>query len=86
MLVSEAKSREGKKIFVFDGLFTRETLDHLRSIILNYGVYYYDDSYDEESDNVQWIAAFNVDEYVRSRMWGITREVSRSLPNLVLVM
>ncbi|XP_028394289.1 uncharacterized protein LOC114518487 isoform X2 [Dendronephthya gigantea] len=76
MLVSEAKSEEGKKIFVFDGLFKRDVLDQLRSVILNYGVYYYDDSYDEESDNVQWIAAFNVDEYVQSRMWGITREIA----------
>lgn len=78
-LISSAKSQEGKKIFVFDDLFTRDVLDHLRSVVLNYGVYYYDDSYDEESDNVQWIAAFDVDKYVQSHMWGITERVSVSL-------
>ena len=77
-LVSEAKSKEGKRILVFDDLFTKDVLDYLRNVILNYGVYYYDDSYDEESDNVQWIAAFDVDKYVQSRMWGITREVCSS--------
>ncbi len=61
---------------MFDGLFTRDVLDHLRSVILNHGVYYYDDSYDEDSDNVQWIAGFDVDKYVQSRMWRITGDVS----------
>ena len=75
-LVSEAKSKEGKKIFVFDGLFTKDLLDQLRSAILNHGVYFYDDSYDKESDNVQWIAAFEVDKYVQSRMWRITKDVA----------
>ena len=61
---------------MFDGLFTRDVLDRLRSVTLNHGVYFYDDSYDKDSDNVQWIAAFDVDKYVLSRMWGITRDVS----------
>ena len=77
-LVSEAKSKAGKKIVVFDDLFTRDVLDNLRSVILNYGVYFYDDSYEVESDNVQWIAAFDVDKYVQSKMWGITSDVSMS--------
>ena len=64
---------------MFDGLFTSDMLDQLRSAILNHGVYFYDDSYDKESDNVQWIAAFEVDKYVQSRMWGITRDVSMYL-------
>ena len=77
--IYEAKSQEGKRIVVFDDLFPNDVLNHLRSVILNYGVYYYDDSYNEENDNVQWIAGFKVDKYVQSRMWGTTWEVSRSL-------
>ena len=64
---------------MFDDLFTKDVLDHLRSVILNHGVYYYDDSYEVESDNVQWIAGFDVDSYVQSRMWGITRDVSSTI-------
>ena len=75
-LVSEAKTKNGKRIVVFDGLFSKDDLDNLRRAILNYGVYYYDDSYDEESDNVQWIAGFEVDDYIKSNMWNTTQQVS----------
>ena len=73
--VAEHQSLQGKKILVFDGLFEKEDLDKLRSVVLKYGTYYYDDSEDEDSDNVQWIAGFTVDSYIRSRMWNITHQV-----------
>lgn len=78
-MTAKAKSKEGKKIFVFDGLFDNDTLANLRSLILSYGVYFYDDSYDKESDNVQWIAGFSVDKYVQSRMWEVTKKVKVAL-------
>ena len=74
-----AKSKVGKKIVTFDGLFSKHDLDNLRSAILNYGVYYYDDSYDNESDNVQWIAGFKIDHYIKSNLWKITQEVRTTI-------
>ena len=75
-IVSQAISKNDKKIFVFDGLFDKDVLDNLRSNILNYGVFYYDDSYDEDSDNVQWIAGFEVDHFVKSNLWETVQNVS----------
>ncbi|EDO45046.1 predicted protein [Nematostella vectensis] len=74
--VAEYQSSEGKKIFVFDDLYDKEDLDNLRAHILKYGVYYFDDSDDNESDNVQWIAGFNIDNYLKSRFWNITHRVA----------
>ncbi|XP_022090064.1 uncharacterized protein LOC110978974 [Acanthaster planci] len=71
------QAKNGKKIFVFDDLFSTEDLDKLRSFTVRHGHYFFDDSIDTDSDNVQWIAAFNIDDYVRSRMWNITRRVAR---------
>ena len=74
--VAEHQSLTGKKIFVFDGLFEQEDLDKLRSVILKYGTYYYDDSEDSTSDNVQWIAGFPINSYIKSRLWNITHQVN----------
>ena len=75
-VVSHHKSTEGRNIFVFDDLFVKEDLDRLRVVILKYGTYYYDDSDDDpESDNVQWIAGFDIDDYVKSRIWNNTHQV-----------
>lgn len=82
--VAAHQSLTGKKIFVFDGLFEKEDLDKLRSLVLKYGTYYYDDSEDDSSDNVQWIAGFSVDSYIKSRIWNITHQVLRIF-TLVLV-
>jgi len=74
-LVAKYETKEGKKIFVFDDLFDKKDLDQLRVVILKYGLYYYDDSEVEDSDNVQWIAGFSIDSYIQSRLWNITHKV-----------
>lgn len=74
--VSKYQTKDGKKIFVFDDLFDKSDLDQLRAVILKYGLYYYDDSEVDDSDNVQWIAGFSVDSYIKSRLWTITRKVN----------
>ena len=75
--VSEHASTEGKKILVFDDLFDKEDLDKLRAFIFKHGTYYYDDTDegDDDSDNVQWIAGFEVDSYIQSRLWNIMQQV-----------
>ena len=75
--VSEQTSIQGKKILVFDDLFDKEDLDKLRALILKHGTYYYDDSDlgDDDSDNVQWIAGFEINDYIQSRLWNIMQQV-----------
>ena len=68
-------SKSGRKLFVFDNVFPKDVLDHLRSFVLNYGTYYYDDSVDEGSDNVQWIAGFSLEEYLQSPYWKVVKKV-----------
>ena len=84
--VSEHKSTQGKKILVFDDLFDKEDLDKLRAFIFKHGTYYYDDSDegDNDSDNVQWIAGFEINDYIQSRLWNIMQQVCESLmPTLI---
>ena len=66
---------DGRKIFVFDNLFPKELLDHLRSFVLKYGSYFYDDSIDSDSDNVQWIAGFLLKPYLLSPYWKVVKKV-----------
>lgn len=75
--VSEHVSMQGKRILVFDDLFDKEDLDQLRAFIFKHGTYYYDDSDegDGDSDNVQWIAGFEVNDYIRSRLWNVMQQV-----------
>ena len=75
--VSEHTSTEGKKIVVFDDLFDKEDLDRLRAFIFKHGTYYYDDSDDGDDggDNVQWIAGFEINDYIQSRLWNIMQQV-----------
>lgn len=75
--VSEHTSTEGKKIVVFDDLFDKEDLDRLRAFIFKHGTYYYDDSDDGDDggDNVQWIAGFEINDYIQSRLWKIMQQV-----------
>ena len=67
---------QGEKIFVFDNLFPKDLLDHMRAHVLKYGTYFYDDSIDEESDNVQWIAGLDMPLYLKSPYWKIIHAVS----------
>ena len=75
--VSEHMSMQGKRILVFDDLFDKEDLDKLRAFIFKHGTYYYDDSDegDDDSDNVQWIAGFEISDYIQSRLWNIMQQV-----------
>ncbi|KAM7447370.1 hypothetical protein ABFA07_004382 [Porites harrisoni] len=79
--VSEHSSTEGKKIFVFDDLFDKEDLDRLRAFIFKHGTYYYDDSDDGDDggDNVQWIAGFEINDYIQSRLWNIMQQTLKHL-------
>ena len=67
---------DGRKIFVYDNLFSEDLLAHLRAFVLKYGSYFYDDSIDSESDNVQWIAGFLLNPYIKSPYWKIVQSVS----------
>lgn len=85
--VSEHTSTQGKKILVFDDLFDKEDLDKLRAFIFKHGTYYYDDSDegDNDSDNVQWIVGFEINDYIQSRLWNIMQQVCESfMPTLTL--
>ena len=75
--VSEHLSMQGKRILVFDDLFDKEDLDKLRVFIFKHGTYYYDDSDegDSDSDNVQWIAGFEINDYIKSRLWNVMQQV-----------
>lgn len=79
--VSSSKSLEGKEIHVFDDLFEKEDLDRLRAFIFKHGTYYYDDSDegDDDSDNVQWIAGFEIDAYIKSRLWNIMQQTLKHI-------
>ena len=68
---------EKRKIVVYDNLFPKLLLDHLRDFVLKFGKYYYDDSIDEHSDNVQWIAGFDLDEFIGSPYWAVVKKVSK---------
>ncbi|XP_067048677.1 uncharacterized protein [Acropora muricata] len=74
--VSEHLSMQGKRILVFDDLFDKEDLDKLRVFIFKHGTYYYDDSDegDSDSDNVQWIAGFEINDYIKSRLWNVMQQ------------
>ncbi|XP_033642095.1 uncharacterized protein LOC117302311 [Asterias rubens] len=70
-------SANGKKIYVFDDLFSKEDLDKLRTFTVDHGNYFFDDSIDADSDNVQWIAAFSIDNFTQTTVWNITRQVAK---------
>lgn len=40
------------------------------------GDYYFDDSYDEDSDNVQWISAINIELFIKSRLWKVVQRIA----------
>ena len=48
----------------------------MRAHVLKYGTYFYDDSIDEESDNVQWIAGLDMPLFLKSPYWKIISAVS----------
>lgn len=72
----EYTTEDGRKIFVFDNLFPDDLLDHMRKFVLEYGTYFYDDSIDSDSDNVQWVAGFLLDPYVKSPYWKIIQKAA----------
>jgi len=57
-------------------LFNTSDLDALRTFTVKYGKYYYDDHLDFTSDNVQWIAGFNIKKLVQSRIWPVVHQVA----------
>ncbi len=66
---------QGDRLYVFDNLFPVELLDHVRAYVLKYGTYFYDDSIDSDSDNVQWIAGHDMYRYIESPYWKIIKAV-----------
>eukprot|EP00794_Sanderia_malayensis_P015297 gene15297-16874_t len=75
-VVGNYSTQKGEKIYVFDDLFPVELLDHMRSHVLKYGTYYYDDSIDQDSDNVQWIAGLDMPDYLKSPYWKVIQAVA----------
>ncbi|XP_071486638.1 uncharacterized protein [Diadema antillarum] len=70
-------THQGKRVYVFDGIFNEEDLMKLRNFVPRHGHFYFDDSLDLDSDNVQWIAGFKIDDYAGSKMWPATRKVAQ---------
>ncbi|XP_030842505.1 uncharacterized protein LOC753783 isoform X2 [Strongylocentrotus purpuratus] len=67
---------QGKRLYIFDGLFNADDLMKLREFVPKHGKFYFDDSLDLDSDNVQWIAGFPIDSYVQGKMWTATQKVA----------
>ena len=58
-------------MMVIDGVFDPDEILSLRSFVLeNHALMFYDNSLDSDTDNVQWITAINVDEFVKTNMWN----------------
>jgi len=76
-VVANFSTEKGEKIYVFDDLFPKDLLDHMRAHVLKYGTYFYDDSIDEESDNVQWIAGLDMPLFLKSPYWKIISAVAK---------
>ncbi|XP_066295870.1 uncharacterized protein [Branchiostoma lanceolatum] len=74
-IIQEFYDSNDMKGVVLDNLFDEEDLSALRTFTIKYGQYYFDDSIDLDSDNVQWIAGFPVESFVKSKMWNITSQV-----------
>ncbi|KAI8479615.1 hypothetical protein Bbelb_426330 [Branchiostoma belcheri] len=74
-IIQEFYDSKDMKGVVLDNLFDEEDLSALRTFTIKYGHYFFDDSIDLDSDNVQWIAGFPVESYVKSKMWNITSQV-----------
>eukprot|EP00058_Branchiostoma_floridae_P025287 XP_002610777.1 hypothetical protein BRAFLDRAFT_126315 [Branchiostoma floridae] len=74
-IIQEFYDSNDMKGVVLDNLFDEEDLSALRTFTIKYGQYFFDDSIDLDSDNVQWIAGFPVESYVKSKMWNITSQV-----------
>nr|CAB3263028.1 uncharacterized protein LOC100186758 [Phallusia mammillata] len=75
-LTLRRNNKAGDFVAVFDGLFKKEDLDELRTHTVKNGKYFYDDSLDLSSDNVQWIAGFHVDNFVKSRFWPVIKQMA----------
>ncbi|XP_076820366.1 uncharacterized protein LOC143465783 isoform X1 [Clavelina lepadiformis] len=75
-LIMKRLSKNGEFLAVFDDLFDKRDLDALRTYTVKYGKYFYDDHLDLTSDNVQWIAGFQVKKFVQSRFWPIVKKVA----------
>ncbi|XP_039256913.2 uncharacterized protein LOC120333637 [Styela clava] len=71
------ENRNGHFVAVFDGLFDESSLSLLRSWVIKYGTYFFDGSIDVDSDNVQWIAGINVDDFVHTQFWPVIKRMSQ---------
>ncbi|XP_054768909.2 uncharacterized protein LOC129276552 [Lytechinus pictus] len=75
-LTKNYTTSQGKRLYIFDGLFDADDLMKLREFVPKHGTFYYDDSLDLDSDNVQWIAGFPIESYVQGKMWTPTQKVA----------
>ena len=75
--INRYMTSEKKGIIVFDDLFSKDELDQLRSHIISHGRYLYQDGLEWDSDNVQWITGYSVQDFVRTTYWLKIRQVAR---------
>ena len=69
---------DGRHIVVFDDIVPAKELDALRYTIINGG--YNDNAAGVDStDNVQWIMAFEVEEFVQTSLWQLASQIIRAV-------
>ena len=74
------------QLMVFDGLFARDDLDKLLSYVKEDARVFYDNHLDEDSDNVNWIMAFEIPQFTRLRLWPIIRDAAQFLTGKLLLL
>ena len=67
-------SAKGLSVTILDNIFSREDLDILRNFVLDNGTYNFDLSVDS-ADNVKWVTGYEVDEFTKSRIWVVAKQV-----------
>jgi Rps23 Pro-64 3,4-dihydroxylase Tpa1-like proline 4-hydroxylase len=84
-LTRKYTDKAGKLVVVYDNLLEKEELDELRSYLIAFhDTYHYqihDESLEEDSDNVQWVAGLKNEEFVRSRVWTLTQRILQHATN-----
>ncbi|XP_035689180.1 uncharacterized protein LOC118424634 [Branchiostoma floridae] len=75
----------GRVIAVYDGVFGDEDLEslhsYLNSMFQNLIFSPHDTELLEDNDNVQWITNFNVESFVKSRVWNVVSHVADHVSN-----
>eukprot|EP00118_Oscarella_pearsei_P027971 m.311443 g.311443 ORF g.311443 m.311443 type:complete len:460 (+) comp70249_c0_seq1:114-1493(+) len=69
------KSKTGREILVLDAIFKEDDLDGLLNFVITKGTYELDTS-ESSSDNVQWITGYDVQSFVQSGIWAVSKRIA----------